>query len=487
MDASLRSPVRSGLAANALIVTALGLAVLLGIAAGSHSLSLLAAIVYAGVLAASVVWWRIGVPGILVVGTIDGFIKHATDASAAYILKDALLASTLLGLLVWCAANPDARPKTWRGALPLVLYVGYLLTEALHPALGIASSVAALREHVLFALLYIVGAAYFTTSGRLARFSTMTIALATFAAAVGILEYHFPADWMRLGPGFALASLHYETYAIGADAAQTAPGAALGLGAAIFRSYATLVDPAALGLFCAFGMTFAVAALGRTTFLGRLGLIAAIATMGVGLLYSGSRSAIACLAVGCVVVALLALAHKKTRFIPLVGFATLLAAVPIALVTTHGTALDRLTVAKSIDYAAGTRTRSQDVVLAMLPSHPFGVGLGATGAGGAIGPGSQAVAVDNAYFAALFESGVLGLAFFVLVQVSFAWLAVRAALRATSLELRTSYLGIAGVQCGILVAGVVTQGALDYAPLAQIYWLACGALAVNQTEKLPCA
>jgi hypothetical protein len=458
----------------ALIFGALLSAAVLGWLGGQGSVSLLGAFVFCILLVACAVSWTFGVPVLLAMSTVDGFLKHyMTDSAAVYLVKDVLLAAVVTGLIVYLALHRHEIAKLpWHGFIPWILFFGYMLTQIAHPALGFDGAIAGFRARALFALLYIVGVVYFARRERLIPTANFVIGLGVVAASSGILEHLMGGAWDRLGPGFALATQKYSTLVNDPRLLQHA--AALGQAPQIaMRAYGALVDPTALGLFCAFGMLFAVAALGRTRGWGRIVLLGALFVMAIGLFESGTRSAMAGLGAGLLVTIVIMLTQRGMRGVAILSLVAIAAVGWYEFFGSHSALSDRGTSANSIAYAMGTRDRSRELVLGEALRYPLGRGLGASDAGGAVNTDGT-LAVDNVYLAYLYETGFVGLGLFLLAQLTFYILAFRALVR--DREHRTVFLGFIGGQTALLVAGFATQGSFDYAPLAQIFWLFCGAL-----------
>jgi O-antigen ligase len=251
-------------------------------------------------------------------------------------------------------------------------------------------------------------------------------------------------------------------------------------GAVSYRMYGTLVDPAALGLACSYGLLAAFAALPRLRGAAKLGTIAALPVIGLALLASQTRAAVVGLGVGLVVVVTFQLARRETRRSALVGLVLVLLAVPAGIVTTNGAILNRFASHNTLAYAAATRDRSAARTVGDVAEFPFGHGMGATGAGGALRADSG-FAVDNTYYSYLYETGIPGLAAFMIVQLAFLLLGLRAAARTSDVGVRTAYIGVVAGQVALLCSAWFTQGAFDYAPLAQEFWLFAGAIARQET------
>jgi hypothetical protein len=416
--------------------------------------------------------WTVGVPLLILVGSVDGFLKHLTASPFAFILKDALLALMLLGLVGWLALDRNARPDNvrWRGALVWGVYVAFMLTQILHPASSLAGGMGAFRGHAMFAILFVVGAIYFRNGERLPKLANLVIVACSIAAVGAIAEHALGERWMALSPGFMKASLHYQSFA--SEAVKAAGNG----NAAIFRMYGTLVDPAALGVACAYGMLFAMAAMARLRGFARIATIASIPLMGLGLALSQSRASMGGLATGMLLLVVLMLARKATRGFALAAVLLIVAAVPAGVLLTHGSVADRVLASDQVAYAQKTRDTAQEIVLNGIGAYPFGHGLGATGSGGGLRD-DTGLAVDNVFYANLYETGFLGLGLFLLVQITFIALGVRAAVRAKGVVAQTAFIGIVAGQIALLTSCWFSQGGFDYAPVGQCFWIFAGAVA----------
>jgi O-antigen ligase len=202
----------------------------------------------------------------------------------------------------------------------------------------------------------------------------------------------------------------------------------------------------------------------------------AIVVMTIGLELSQTRAAIGGLALGIVALVALSATRAETRKFALGGLLAIVIAVPGGILLTNGRFTDRLLSPDAVAYAEQTRDVSRLQTIYDLPANPFGHGLGATGGGGNLRD-AQGFAVDNVYFATLYETGIVGLGVLLLFQGTMLYYGVRAALRAKSIGANTAFSGIVASQVALLAASWFTQGAFDYAPLSQIFWLFSGAVA----------
>ena len=467
MDATTRRNPLPGL----LTVAGVLAAALLAFAATTGSLMLVVGLIGLTVVCATLFDWTVGVPVLLFVACVDGFFKHLSDASINYVLKDAMLALILIGMVVRLAMNPEGRTDgtRWHGMLAWSAYFGFLLTQLLHPSQSLAGGVAAFRAHGGFAILFVIGAVYFQKRERLERAANGVIALCSFCAVSAILQRALGDRWMHLSPGFLQASLHYASF-------PSAAARAAGMIGASYRMYGTLVDPAALGEACAFGIVVAVAALARLRGASRVFAAISIPVMAVAVELSQARASIAALAVGMIALVVMLGVRREVRAVAFVGLLAVALAVPVGVALTNGRLADRLLSSDSVAYASQLRDQTRNETLSELPSFPFGHGLGSTGGGGNLRD-NTGFAVDNVYFSTLYETGIIGLALFLVFQVTMLYFGIRAMLRAKTTGAYAVFAGIVAAQILMLVNGWFSQGAFDYAPVAQFFWFLSGAVA----------
>jgi O-antigen ligase len=409
---------------------------------------------------------------LLIISVTDGFVKHLSGGSVTYVLKDGMLLLILVGLMVrsgFAGKTVERTPAKMHGVLIWAVYMLYMLTQMLHPATSFAGALGAFRAHAWFGLLFIVGFVYFRKRERFPQIVNIAIGVCVLGALSAFVQHAFNGRWMELSPGFAKASTHYASF-------PSAAAKAAGVQGASYRMYGTLVDPAALGLSCAYGIVMAMAALARSRGIWRWLNIAAIPLLGTALVISQTRSAMFGCGMGVIMLTILLALRPSTRRFALGGLVLIALALPLGFVLTNGRIADRVFSADQVGYAAKTRDVSRNQVIYELPMFPFGHGLGSTGAGGNLRD-DNGLAVDNVYFATLYETGIPGLALFLLMQIGFLYLGIRAAVRSNNLAARTAFIGLSAAQFGLLFSCWFTQGAFDYAPVAQMFWLFTGAIA----------
>jgi hypothetical protein len=442
----------------------------LGVGVASHNLTLAGGAIFLVLLGWFAIYWRQGVMFLLVLSCVDGFIKYYYGTLGTYLLKDLVFAGVLAGVGFRIVREPRFLPKgRWLGLPFVVLYLAFDFAEILIPNGERATAVAGFRAHAMYGFLFFIGALYFDSLSRLVRTAIVSVAAIAFAASIGVLQYALGAAWLNLGRGFATASSHYI-------------GGGGGDASTAYRAYGTMVDPTALGLACGLGMLYALGMLCvERSWLERLLLAAAFVVCAAALDYTGTRSAILGLAVGLVALTgLLAARRDSRRYIGIAIALTVCAgaiAVPFVF-DSMGTAAQSRYSQESENYALATRQRSFDYVASNVGSKPLGFGLGVTGAGGRIRPEQFFFSVDNVYLTALYETGPPGFLLLLAVQGALLFLTARAAFRAVNRRLGIAYAAIAAGQVSLLVSGWYNQGAFDYAPMAQMFWLFAGAVAM---------
>ncbi len=409
---------------------------------------------------------------LLFISCVDGFLKNTHGNPVFFVLKDSALVFLLVAALLTIALKPWDRPQgKWQGLWAWGLYVGYMTAQIINPAQSdMMSGVAGFRALLLFALLFVVGVVYFTNPRRVTNTINAAILFMMIPALAGIFQSIAPDTWNSISPSLFALSQKFSSY-------QTPDGG--GLAAQFMRAYGTLVDPASLGLAMCAGFILAAGALARSRGLGRLWFAICLPCMAIALLLSGSRASSAALGGGLLVFLVLSWRHRSMRVPAVLAFSILLLAIPLALRAGGGLLSTRYGSA-NIDYSAETRRRSEHIVLMTLPRHLFGMGLGSTGAGGRLNKnsGQPPLLVDNLYYATLYQSGIPGVVVLLLCQGTFFMLAVRASRAAKSIESRAAYITFASLQGALLVSGIWTQGSFEYAPVAQIFWLLSGIVAL---------
>jgi hypothetical protein len=414
---------------------------------------------------------------LLFISCVDGFLKNTHGNTIFYVLKDFALIALVVAMVISLGVRPWERPKgKWQGLWAWWLYIGYMLAQVLNPRSGdIMTGIAGFRALVLFAVLYFVGAVFFTNPKRVSNTINVAIACIMIPALAAIVQGIAPDTWNSLSPSLSVLSHKFTSY----------QGAGLGgLTTAFMRAYGTLVDPASLGLATCVGFVLAAGALARSRGFARFWFSMCLITMALALQFSGSRASAAALAAGLLVFLILSWKHRSMRVPAAVAFCILLLAIPLALKATGGLSTARYQ-SDSLDYGAMTRARSQRIVLVSTIRQPFGNGLGATGAGGRLNRsgGAAPLLVDNLYYATLYQSGLPGLVIFLIFQGTFLMFAVRGAAKAKTTQTRAAYITLASIQSALLVSGIWTQGSFVYAPVSQIFWLLSGIIALpNRVE-----
>jgi hypothetical protein len=429
-----------------------------------------------------VAYWRAGIVLLIALSCVDGFIKFYHQGTVTLLLKDVTVAAVLVGIASYLAMNPKIwREQKWTGAGLILFYMAFEFIEIFNPGAEKVAAVAGFRAHAFFCVLFFVGALYFKSRATLTRTALIAIGAITFACVMGIVQFALGPAWTELGPGFLAASKHFVTQ--GTSGLNLVPGASN----TIVRAYGTLVDPTALGLAATFGIIYAVGQMvAARTIAARILLASAAFVMFVALLLSGTRAAIAAAAVGFLALVIVLAIRRETRRFVFAALILAVFAVPTGLWLASQETASRFT-SHSAQLALETRQRSAALVFKTVAQEPFGVGLGSAGAGGKARQKQRGVtlAVDNLYLATLYETGPLGVTALLVMQFGILFLTWRAALRSRDLGVSATFVAMGAAQVAMLTAGVLNQGSLDYAPMAQLLWLFSGAVTMPRQFEDP--
>lgn len=275
----------------------------------------------------------------------------------------------------------------------------YQLLQFFNPnAVSHMGWVVSLRNHVSF-LLFIVCLLALSTIRDVKRFTTVWLVLAAFIALYGISQEVFGLSgfeeaWLNSSPE------RVKLYLIWGK----------------LRKFSILSDPSSFGLFMAFSSLSCLAlAMGpfRTPYRIGLGILSFL--MFLSMSYSGTRTAIAMMAVGITFFIVMTLRNRKTIIasIALVFIGGIILFGPF-----YGGTLNRIrsTFNPSEDPSMAVRNYKRLTLQNYVLSHPIGGGLGTTGKNGVkYSPGHYLAGgwdPDSGYLFTALEMGWIGLIIF---------------------------------------------------------------------------
>lgn len=393
----------------------------------------------------------------------NGMLVLVPGGGAAAYWKEALLLATLVATAL--APRAALRGRRARGpglpapSLPWLPAVAVLTVFGCVSALATAGLVGALAIKITFfylLILLVLWRAPFTARDR-DHLVSILMTLGVVTALVGL--------WQQVvGPAYLVGlGYHYN------EEVRTAGG--------LLRSFSTFNQPFPFGLYVMMSLLVGGAvALAEPRRLRNLLFLCATPVMVAGMGVSIVRASYLGLAVGLLWLGI----HRYHKI--LWGLGLTVVAAPLVVLLTSPRLLDPLLSSNSLDQrGAGWSSIISDVL-----SHPFGLGLGASGSAAARialangRPGSSTYQPDNYYVKMALELGPVGLWLFVLVVVS----AVVSTLGAARvLRGRDGALAL-GVSASVVAAAAASLVAtyLEIFPLDVHFWLLLGVVGCSVSQ-----
>jgi len=242
------------------------------------------------------------------------------------------------------------------------------------------------------------------------------------------------------------------------------------------RSFSTFVQPSQFGFFMMIVLLVGIpAALASTHRARNRAFLLALPVYLLGLLSSFSRGAVLGLGVGLVYLGV-------RRYRVLIAALPLAAVALLVLNVLGGAAIGTFRDPTSL----GERTTSWQENLVQIAEHPFGAGVGRSGAASEkaveLEISGTSFQPDNYYFKTAYELGVIGLWVFVLFMIA-AWRSVDVA-AARGDPRNASFLD--GVAAGILAAAIASIVAtyFEIYPMDVLFWVLLG-VAASSAASVP--
>lgn len=315
------------------------------------------------------------------------------------VVYDALAALVFIALFIH---NKDKRDWTlFKNPVTIcfIIITAYQLLQFFNPnAVSHVAWLFTLRNNVSF-LLYVVCFQLFSTLKDVKTFTTTWIVMAAIVALYGIYQEYagltdFETAWLMSAPG------RMDLYFIWGK----------------LRKFSMLSDPSSFGLFMAFScLACIVLAMGPFKAAYRLALGALALIMFISMSYSGTRTAMAMVAVGIAFFIIMTLRHKKT-IIAAIGLVFLLVVVLVG--PFYGGTINRIrsTFNPSDDASMAVRDNKRIRLQEYVLTHPIGGGLATTGRNGVTYSPGHELAVgwdpDSGYLLTALEMGWIGLIIF---------------------------------------------------------------------------
>lgn len=367
-----------------------------GLAAGLMVLLLTVAIVLVAVVVRN---YRLGFYFVFLMGAFMFYVDRLlTIDFPTGTIYDALIGLVFLSLL---AGN---RQNDWRSfknpvTIAFCILIGYQLLQLFNPsATSAVAWLVSWRNNTSF-LLYIIAFQMFSSVRELKNFTATWLFVALLFALYGIYQHVFglPAfetAWLNEKPGLIKLYINWGE----------------------LRAFSFASDPSSYGLFTAMGTLAAmVFAFGPYRALTRIGFGGLALVLLIAMSYSGTRTAIAMVAVGVAFFIVIMLHNRKTLFASgvLVFIALVLLFGPF-----YGGTMSRLrsTFRGSEDPSMAVRDYKRLKFQEYIQTHPIGGGLNSVGNIGArYSPGHELAGEwepDSGYLLTALESGWVGLIIF---------------------------------------------------------------------------
>jgi hypothetical protein len=368
-----------------------------GILAGPLTIIALAVIFLVGAI---LVNYKVGFYALFTMGMFMFYLDRIYHVPIPLgIVYDALAAFVFIALFI---NNKDKRDWTLFKnpvTIAFIVITAYQILQFFNPnAVSHVAWLVTLRNNVSF-LVYVVCFQIFTSIKEVNRFTVTWIVFATIIAFYGLFQEYvglmeFEWRWMYATPD------RMQLYMIWGK----------------LRKFSMLSDPSSFGLFMGFScLACIVLAMGpfKTQLKIMLGVLAFV--MFLSMSYSGTRTAMAMVAVGIAFFICMTLQNKKT--IIAAGALVFLGAV-VLLGPFYGGTVNRIrsTFSPSDDASMAVRDNKRVRLQEYVLSHPIGGGLATTGANGKkYSPGHYLAGgwdPDSGYLLTALEMGWIGLIIF---------------------------------------------------------------------------
>lgn len=341
--------------------------------------------------------FKIGIYFMFILGVFMAFINRMLPTPIQFgIVMDAVA-----GLVFFVMLFTDRDKKEWTALKSSITYfyiaiVVYQLLQVFNPnATSFIGWMVAFRGNTSF-LLFFAFFHLFLSFEEVKKFTILWLSLAALVAFYGIWQEYIGLNsnelaWIYSNPGRVDLLLIWGH----------------------MRKFSLLSDPSAFGLFMAFsGLACFVLMMGPFSALARILFGALSAIMFMSMTYSGTRTAIAMVAIGIAFYILITLKNRKTFFVMILAGVGALA---ILFGPFYGGTMTRIrsTFNASEDASMGVRDKKRIRLQTYVRSHPFGGGLNTTGMNGVkYSPGhtlAEGWDPDSGYLLTALELGWIGL------------------------------------------------------------------------------
>jgi hypothetical protein len=393
------------------------------------------------------------------------YIKRVTrDAIPLGIMVDMLIAITFIGIYYKKTIYKQPLGKYFHNPITylFLIYLGFLFVELFNPSMySIAGWIFTVRKYLNFVMLYFIGLHIFNTQKDVKDFIKLWMILSIIAGAYGCYqEWHglpaFEQKWVMSDP------LRYKLYFQGGT----------------IRKFSVLSDPTAYGILMAdgtvLGLVLAITT-GNTKF--RRLLITGIILMGLGVAYSGTRTAYIMIPAGISLFTIMTITNRKTLLFT-ISFLIFFVIIIFGPFYNNGT-VNRIRSAFdfSSNESLNVRDKNREMVQPYMLSHPIGGGVCTSGVLGLqYNPGHPLAGFppDSGYLRSALETGWIGLFLSCSIFFTILYLGVRNYYLSKTKEVRGIYVGLVAALFAYVVANYA-QVAIGQFPGSFFFY---GAIAV---------
>jgi putative inorganic carbon (HCO3(-)) transporter len=315
------------------------------------------------------------------------------------IVYDALAGLTFMALFVNGKDKSDW--TLFKNPITITFFIVtiYQVMQLFNPyAVSIAGWLVSLRNNTSF-LMYVVCFQMFSSLKDVKKFTYVWLGLALIVALYGLYQEH-------------IGLTGFETRWLNADPARVKLYFIWGR----MRKFSILSDPSSFGLFMAFsGLACLVLAMGPFKAITRFFCVFSAMLMFVSMSYSGTRTAIAMVAIGIVFFIMLTIRSKRTL---IATMAMICIGVVVFFGPFYGGTINRIrsTFNPEEDASMSVRDRKRVRLQTYVLSHPIGGGLYTTGTNGLRYSRGHELAqgwdADSGYLLTALEMGWIGLIIF---------------------------------------------------------------------------
>jgi hypothetical protein len=426
----------------------------------------------AAIAVACFIFWRQGVYAVFVVVAIEGFVRNLVDTPLVLLVKDVMLIAIYLRVFGERVVNRQSVLPANPANLPLLLFCGVVLVQALNPNVASLDQAAVgVHTWIFYVPLFYVAVEMFRNGGEVWRFFAFLLLLTIPLSIIAVYQVMAgPAAYSALGDSFAQA-----TFVVNGDPNH----------ASAFRPNSTFAWSSQFAIFIAVATILACGYMLREAgwrkgvALALLGFLAAIDIV------EGQRTFFLLLPP---IMLLMVLWHRTARTsVVLFGVALAIGAVLVNVVAYFasgtGTALDRPLALFGFerDSIAEHAGAYLSTFIQAVQASPIGLGAGATSIGTRHALGYIPLFVESTPAKVVGDLSLAGLAVFCWLVGALMWSGFKAhrkAMQSGDHPRGAQALAVLGTQVVILL-----YTGTDIAVAGMLFWVLSGSLSAREAKS----